>query len=391
MSRNRTSPGLVLGLACLISTGSMGQTQTSAPEPRFVVEISRGRELPPFYWTLYDGVSSSTPLYDDNLRRLPNADSSIPQPSALRLDFKVADAAVSITAIAFYGELDRQTTPASVEKLLSKPVGTYSGKLNDRVKLSGLEEVGLEPLTIRILSPQAESSYHPLTRSNAPSLTIDFAPVDRTTGMATVHNLSGKAVTAFQVGGSDERGGGWSRGPISTDGTDVIAPGATYQERISLDSSGRVLNGAYVQDPPPPSVILQAVLFADGGYEGDMKAAATMAARQIGGTVQHRRIQSVAEPFLKDDQLDDKAKNERMQAEVDQLSVVPSADMTERLRRQFPELSEAELADDQIEMSGSMRNEKETYDHEVKQFESNPDPDAHQGWLARWWSKAYGK
>jgi hypothetical protein len=80
-----------------------------------------------------------------------------------------------------------------------------------------------------------------------------------------------------------------------------------------------------------------------------------------------------------------------MQAEVDQLSVVPSADMTERLRRQFPELSEAELADDQIEMSGSMRNEKETYDHEVKQFESNPDPDAHQGWLARWWSKAYGK
>jgi hypothetical protein len=152
-----------------------------------------------------------------------------------------------------------------------------------------------------------------------------------------------------------------------------------------------VLNGAYVQDPPPPSVILQAVLFADGGYEGDMKAAATMAARQIGGTVQHRRIQSVAEPFLKDDQLDDKAKNERMQAEVDQLSVVPSADMTERLRRQFPELSEAELADDQIEMSGSMRNEKETYDHEVKQFESNPDPDAHQGWLARWWSKAYGK
>jgi hypothetical protein len=356
-----------------------------------VVEISRGKELPPYYGTLYDGVSSFTPLYDDNLRRLPNADSSIPQPSALRLDFKVADATVSITAIAFYGELDRQTTPASVEKLLGKPVGTYSGKLNDTVKLSGLEEVGLEPLTIRILSPQADSSYHPLTHSNAPSLTIEFAPVDRTTGMATVHNSSGKAVTAFQVGNSDLCGGGWGEGPVSTDGTDVIAPGATYQERISLNSCGRVVNGTYVPDPPPSSLILKAVLFADGSYEGDTRVAATITAEQIGGTVQHRRIQSLAEPILKDDRLDDKAKNERMQAEVDQLSVVPSAEMTERLRAQFPELSEAELADDQIEMSGFMRNEKETYDHEVKQFESNPDPDAHQGWLARWWSKAYGK
>jgi len=391
MFRIGTSSGVVLGLACLISTGYLGQTQTPAPEPRFAVEVPMGKESLPMCWILYDGVSSSTPLYDDNLRRLPNADASIPQPSALMLGFKVAGDTLSITATAFYGELDRQTTPASVEKLLSKPVGTYSGKMNDAVTLSGLEEVGLEPLTIRIVTPQADSSYHPLTRSNAPSLTIDFAPVDRITGMATLHNFSGKAVTAFQVGNSDRCGVGWGEGPVSTDGTDVISPGATYQERIQLDGCGRAVNGTYVQDPPPSSLILKAVLFADGSYEGDTRVAATMTAEQIGGTVQHRHIQSLAEPILEDDQLDDKAKIERMQAEVDQLSVVPSADMTERLHVQFPELSEAELADDQIEMSGFMRNEKDTFDHEVKQFESNSDPDAHQGSLARWWSKAYGK
>jgi len=388
MSRNRTSPGLVLGLACLISMGSLGRTQTPAPEPRFAVEISHGKESPPIEGTLDDRVSSSL-LYDDNLRRLPNADSSVPQPSALKLDFKAAGDAVSITATAFYGEFDRQTTPVSLEKLQSKPAGTYSGKLNDSVTLSGLEELGLAPLTIRIVSPQADSSYHPLTRSNAPSLTIEFAPVDRTHGMATVHNFSGKAVSALQVGGRDQRGDGWSQGPISTDGTNVIAPGATYQERISLHSSGRVVNGAYVQDPPPPSIILQAVLFADGSYEGDMKAAATMAARQIGGTVMHRRIQNLAEPILKENQLDDKARSERMQAEADKLSVVPSAEMTERLRTQFPELSEAELADLQRGMSSSMRNEKETFDTVMKQFESESGPNANK--LGRWWPLAYGK
>ena len=241
-----------------------------------------------------------------------------------------------------------------------------------------------------IVTPHADSPYHPLTRSHARSLTIDFAPVDRTHGMASVHNFSGKAVTAFQVGGSDERGDdGWSKGPISTDGTDLIAPGATYQLRISLNSSGRVVNGAYVQDPPPPSIILQAVLFADGSYEGDTKAAAFMAARQIGGTVIHRRILSLAEPILKDDQLDDKAKSERMQAEVDKLSVVPSAEMTERLRTQFPELSEAERADLQSGMGGSMREEKETFDTEMKKFESESGPNALK--LERWWPLAYGK
>jgi hypothetical protein len=348
-----------------------------------------GKERPPMRGILYDGVSSSTPIYDDDLRRLPNVNASIPQPSALRLGFMVAGDTLSITATAFYGELDRHTTPVSLEKLASRSLGTYSGKMNDSVTLSGLEEAGLEPLTIRILSPQADSSYHPLTRSNAPSLTIEFAPVDRTSGMVILHNFSGKAVTAFQVGGSDERGGGWSQGPISTDLTDVIAPSAAYQERISLNGSGRVMNGAYVQNPPPPNIILQAVLFADGSYEGDMKAAAFMAARQIGGTVMHRRIQSVAEPILKENQSDDKARSERMQAEADKLSVVPSAEMAERLRAQFPELSEAELADLRRGMSNSMRNEKETFDTVMKQFESESGPNANK--LGRWWPLAYGK
>jgi hypothetical protein len=122
--------------------GSLGRTQTAAPQPKFAVEISRGKELPPIDGTIYDGVSSFTLFYDKNLDRLPNVDSSVPRPSALRLDLKAADDAVSITATAFYGEFDRQTGPVSLEKLPSKLVGTYSGKLNDSVTLSGLGEVG---------------------------------------------------------------------------------------------------------------------------------------------------------------------------------------------------------------------------------------------------------
>ena len=154
MSRIGTNFGSVLGLACLISMGSLGWTQTAAPQPKFAVEISRGKELPPIDGIVYGGVSSSTLLYDKSLDRLPNVDSSVPRPSALRLDFKAADDAVSITATAFYGAIDEQTTPVSLEKLPSKLVGTYSGKLNNSVTLSGLEEVGLEPLTVRIVTPR---------------------------------------------------------------------------------------------------------------------------------------------------------------------------------------------------------------------------------------------
>jgi hypothetical protein len=344
--------------------------------PRLAVEIQGNKGMPPTYAMVGDGdgVSSSW-FYGQNLRHLPSSDSDTRKPSVLKLEFKAAAGVVSISATAYYGAFDEQHWAASAEKLAQENVGTYSGRLNDSVALTGLEQVGLEPVTLRIVSAQSEQTYTPLTRSDAPSLQIDFAPLDRVVGMVTVHNLSSKAVVALRIGGS-ENGSGWAQGEESGGQTPLIAPGARYDAHVTPGSSGRIVDGTYVADPPSAELVLQAVLFADGSFEGDMQIAAEMAARRIGESLQRRRIAALAAPILADTELDDPARVKRILAAADRLSTEPDAQMAVALRANFPGLTDKELAVAQLNFSEGMENEKQSLAIMLKQFDPDFNPAA---------------
>lgn len=292
----------VFGYLCMSAFISMctdvGVAQRSADHARFALEFPGFNGPSPYYLTVPESKTPnsspcSTFSYGHSLSRLANVSVGVAQPSALQLEVCVKGDMVLITPTVFYGDFDHQS-PAPYEKLRPQILTTHSGRLNDTVAFPEMEQVGLEPLTLRIVTAEAEIPYQPRTRSDVPSVQIDYAPFDRTFGIVTLRNLSKKAVNAFEIGNSGETGSGegleTEKGGLCV----LIAPESSYQGHIGIPNSGKTVDGKFVEDPKPQFVILRSVLFADGSYEGDARLAAEMAAREFGAKVQRLRIDQMA-------------------------------------------------------------------------------------------------
>jgi len=399
-------PVRLLAVSCVCIGMGVAQAPTPAPapaaKPRFAIEFPGEKGSPPSYEIIPAlcsiQVCQSLP-YAENLHRLANPNPAIRQPSVLELMVKVEGDEVSITPWVYYGAFDPKGTSRPIpseEKQDSEALDTYSGRLNDSITLSALARVGLEPMVLKIVSAQSDNPYHPLTRSNAPSLDIEYEPEDRTSGTVTVRNRSSKAVVALQLGASEaEDGRSQVFETMETVGaSDLIAPGATYQYANFPSHSWKMVNGSYVEHLPT-YLTINAVVFADGSYEGELQTAAEMAAQQSGSAAQRQRILSLIAPILADTQLDDMARAEKIHVAVKQLSEDPDAQMIAGFRAQYPNLPDSGYSDAKSGMSGGLKNEKERFESDIEQFATgfggSASQKTHPLTLERWLAMSYVK
>jgi hypothetical protein len=239
----------VCALALSIPWVAIGTAQ-SPREARFAIEIPSQEGFLPTYAMVNEnpGVSYSTLLYE--LHKLANPASDTRQVSALALESKVAGDEVLITASAIFGDADARLKGAALENVPHQILATHSGKLNDSVTFPELESIGLEPITLRIVTAQSDALYRPLPRSKAPSIQIDYAPLNRISGTVTVHNVSGKAVDAFRLGNSAETGSGPSQADTAAQESSkrgssaLIAPGSSFQVQMEDRSPERRSTGS---------------------------------------------------------------------------------------------------------------------------------------------------
>ena len=394
--------GCLLAVGCACNCVSVAQAPTPAPagKPRFAIEYPAEKGFPPIYEPIPGYCSTQVCLslkYGENLHRLANPDPAIRQPTVLELMVKVEGDEVSITPWVYYGAFDPKGTSRpipSVEKQDSETLDTYSGRLNDSITLSALERVGLEPMTLEIVSAQLDSPYHPLMRSKAPSLDMEYAPEDRTSGTVTIHNRSSKAVAALQFGTTDVCDGGWTESTESGGQNETIAAGASYRTVVANNPCWEKVDGKMVEQLPT-SMTLQAVVFADGSYEGDMHTSAEMAARQNGSVAQRQRILGLIAPILADTQSDDMVKAGLIHTAVQQLTVDPDAQMLVDFHTQFPSLSDSGYSDAKKGLSVGMKNEKERFDYDIEQFATgfggSASQKSHPLTLERWLALSYVK
>jgi hypothetical protein len=224
-------------------------------------------------------------------------------------------------------------------------------------------------------------------RSNAASLTIEFAPHDRSFGTVTVHNLSNRAVSALSVGCSEDGTGG-SQTVGDAGSKELISPGATYQFQAGIGTFGKMVNGVYVEDPQTRFMTLQTVLFVDGSYEGNGQLAAQIAALSIGENVQHQRIQSIAEPILADAQSTDEVKLEHLLSALDTLSVAPDPQMVATLRSRFPNLSDGEMAKSERALGWGMKSLKKNIRNSAQHYKDMARTGGGVPTFATWWDRA---
>lgn len=372
--------GCLLLLAAGFGAGLFAQTPV--PAAKFAVEFPGFDGHPPNYVVLTgNGISSLA--YDGSLRRVEGAKGLTRQASALKLEYKVEGESVVITATVFFGDFDRQTTPVSLYNLPQERVGSYSAGLNESVTFRELEKYGLEPLTLRVVAPPTSDAPRARTMSRSPSVQMEIVGGEGSSYELDLRNLAAKGVTAFHINDGSESGG---TGMETAGGSRVlIAPGARYQVKYQTGRSGTTVNGRYVEDPPPSLVVLSAVLFEDGSYEGDANTAAQMAGHYVGLVIQRARIESLVGATLADYRSDDDAKIARIRAEVGQLTEEPDVPMVERVRLEFPSLPSSTVQWAQSGLRIGLDNEKQTMTFLLKEFEGNRENFRRNGTtLAKW-------
>lgn len=370
---------LILG-ACILAVTNASQSPAPA---KFAVEIPGPKGSPPSYVNLSGKGSSSSLLYAASLTRVTGRDLDRPQPTALKLDYKVEGEMVRITASVYFGEFDRRTTPVSVYELPAERVGTYSAGLEQSITLSEMAQFGLEPLTLKIVSAQPPISARPQTMSRAASIRLEIIGEDRTFYRLAVHNLSAKSVTAFRLG-MPEKAGGQTQ-TVGNGSQDVIAPGGTYRGQFGIPHHGRMSNGKFAEDPPPPLLVVAAAVFSDGSYEGDLEPVAEIAGNRIGSAIQWNRVDQVMTAILADAQSDDTAKVVRLRSALAQLTEEPDQQMIDKVRSQFPGLSDEALQAVKFALRAGLRNTKESLTLSLNDFERNRARSAGYT-LATWWS-----
>jgi hypothetical protein len=365
----------VLSIVLVLVCAAAGSAQAIPPPAKFILEVTGGKSPVPFYSRVYaqdNAHPDKFSLFSDNiLERLPDWPANAEVPSVMEFDLEAKADLVSMTATVYYGasmgdaaNYSKSDGPNRTDKLKDihrQVLGTHTARLNEAIIFSEFATVGLHPMTLRVLPPQAEVPYRPAVRSNAPSVTIEYQTVDRLSGTATVHNHSAKAVNAFELGGCREDGScngtGFQRSPREP----LIAPGASTTESQGIERSGQMVNGSYVEGPKPTAIVLQAVLFDDGSFEGSAEDAAHLAVSEFARQVQRKRIAAAMTPILAAAEPNDEAVMGRIQNATKQLSTMPDVDVVAELHACYPTIPEGTMAEFQPEMAGEMKGEMQGF------------------------------
>ena len=375
----RTASRFVL----LLCTATMQCPQTPVRQPRFALEISMDGFPPQFVIVPEGGVDSTFPGdYLHPLRGQDIRDSEKTRPSAIKLVSKVDGDAVEVTASVFFGPLDKTDPTLSLQGHPQQKIGTYSPHLNESIVLQEMEQLGLQPWTIKIVNAQLPNPGTLPTVNEVPSIQPEILGLDRQGYRIALRNLSSQPVSAFLVEESFDHNSNYQE---SSGGGVLIAPHASHEFRLFCDTSTSATLSGIAPKPAPCVFILKATLFADGSYEGDPSAAATLA-YPIAAQFWSRREHELIDNILSDSALDDASKLTRVRSELPRLFEEPDpAILEQQIQRWFPGLPAAGLGSVKASISSTSAPEKQRALSALEGFEKLRKQSSPNISLAQWW------
>jgi hypothetical protein len=357
----------------------MLDAQAPVQQPRFALEISEDG-FPPRFVNVPEGqqVGGVDSMFFD-LHQLPGYGARNPEkrkPSAVELVSKMDGDAVAITASVVFGPFDPTETSVSRVGHPKRDIGTFSSHLNESIVLREMEQFGLQPWTIKIVNAQMPGQASLPTLNEVPSIQPEILGKDREGYRIALRNLSSRAVTAFLVETTLDHNSNYQESV-------VIAPGANHEFRLFCDTSASVTSNSIAPGPAPCAFNLKAALFADGSYEGDASAAATLAVRPIAAQIQRRRVHELIDNIVADSSLDDTSRLARIRLELPKLSEEPDPAILEQIRLRFPSVSSTEWSSIEADIRMAFATEKRMTLRALKDFENLPKPGPS---LTQWWS-----
>lgn len=233
---------------------------------------------------------------------------------------------VRVEPFVILGPFDHDDTQHSLKGVPRESIGVYYLRFGEQVVLEGMTKFGLEPWPVRLVSNKPPVPATPQIINNAPSIKVETVDQDRTFYRLTLRNLSSKDINAFSIGSSNKDG--WSG--ITTQGAPAIAAGAQSQ----------VMLGRVPADPAAaPPLVIDAVLFADGSFEGSAEKVAEFEADWLGRSAQWKRIAGILQAIVDSDEQDNAANIAMLRSRVDALPEKVEPAMLETIVGRYPDLS----------------------------------------------------
>ena len=346
---------LFLLIAILMSLTAIAQ-RTSTPELALQVEMEqRVWEMPVFNG---GGGGSSNPKKLESWIPPPG------EPTVSELNFKInCEGDVVVTTV-----LVKLTN----EKELV--VSTYRLREGESVITKELSKVGIEPVVLRIVRNagveiQPPPPIQPLIENKTKSVEVAnfYREPQLDSFRLTLQNISSKAIIAVDLympeknGGSGQQAEGDRTHPVMT-------PAGTSDYFISVSQGRRTTANGFVPDAPiQKTLIIRAVLFEDGSYDGLASVAAQIMARRTGVNMQRKRVLALLEQITKEDAVTLDGLKERAYSLNDDHdgSVIPG------LITSFPSLPDKEkLFLTEYVKQGLLEGKRELL-HDINNFEQN--------------------
>lgn len=219
-----------------------------------------------------------------------------------------------------------------------EPIASYFAREGEAVSVSELERFGFEPLVLRVVRfqpkpfPELSAKVLPEVVSELKSVAFVDLQSDEPSSHSyslTLQNVAAKSIVALAIA-------------IQPDHTETIEgglkplmlPGATFKTFVG--AIGRLPDGT-----SRPTLVIMTVLFDDGGYEGDVVAAAEMAARSKGSRIQFSRCQKLLQGIPDHPTQETIRTIQEVRVAIEKLRIDVDPGLVEVFQSQFPRLPEA--------------------------------------------------
>lgn len=217
-------------------------------------------------------------------------------------------------------------------------IAAYFAREGETITISELERFGFEPLVIRVVrfqpKPFPEPSAKVLLEVVNALKSVAFVDLQSEEPAShsyklTLQNLAAKSIVALTIGiqhsHTETMEGGLKP---------LMLPGAIFKTSVSP-------SGSLTPETSPPTLVIATVLFDDGSYEGDVVAAAEMAARSKGRQIQSSRCLQLLQGIPDQPAQETLRAIQEVRTTVEKLRVDVDATLVEELQSQFPLLPKA--------------------------------------------------
>lgn len=307
------------------------------------------------------------------LKRVPDwkASGEVPvEASALRLEFYLEGGVPWIEITGYLGKIEPHSSrPSEWGTLGTAKVVSRALPPEETITIAETERFGIVPFQVRAFRAAPWSVGPPQITNKTQALTAFAITEERPSYTLSVRNVSHKLITAIQWYGVENGrrtgGSGMSGGPI-------IPAGRSFEIRLWFGfTEDKARPEAADKEPATKrEIVIAAIVFDDGTFEGEADEAAEMAASMTGGRIQHFRVNRLLRNISAATGNEQAQVLKNLKRDITALSEEVDAGLVVELRSRFAEASE-DMRNRRIkeEVANGLRFVKNDLLSEIEKFE----------------------